>query len=854
MKQFIKNITLLFLLLIWAISSITAQDIKYGLKFNSFEVVQDKRTGLNLTPSGAFSFPDGFSFSFDVRFQSDYKYSYGYIFRIISRDKQYIDFLLNRTRLIVIHSLNKTIADFPFDEINFTYDNYLPFEIQFDQKNNTLTISLNGKRVIAKAGFMKNFKDVNIIFGKCDYPQLPISDIPKMLIKDIRINDNKGRPAYFWPLSKHTQNGVFDELKNQFAHAENPQWLLDNHALWKKQISFNTKQLYFPQICYNPDKNSIITSAQKSFYSYDIKLRRLKEDFKQETFDNFYTNQTFYNPFTQSYYSYLDMGEIVIAYDTLSNNYNYLNKVQMTEAYLHHNNIISPFDSCFYTFGGYGHYKYTNVNNKYDFKSQTWEEVHFNGDQIQPRYLSGLGVIDENRILLFGGYGSESGDQELSPQNYYDLYIVNIKEKTIKKIWELTPPRDNFVVANSLVVDTLNECFYALCFPQQLYNTSLSLRKFSMKKPEYEILTSNIPFAFQDISSYVDLFLSKETEELIAITSSLMITDSLTGVSIYSLAYPPLAETDLFQGEKGNRSFGLWTFIIITFAVFLCSYRNYFNKKKKKQILSTLPKTAVIPGLAIKPVENNELSKKQLDKRAIFLFGGFRVMDKKGNDITGEFSPLLKELFLIILLNTLKAGKGISSLKLRETLWFDKTPGSAQNNRGVMLNRLRQIFEQVGSVNIENKNSLWTVEFGEDVYCDYYETIILMKNLKKEESLSNEDVKKLLSLVSGGEMIPNLQINWIDSFKADFSNNLIDILLDIAQRPDLKLSPQECIDLADAIFVHDFLNEDAIKLKCKTLIKMGKNGLAKGAYNSFIKEYNASFGTKFKYSFDQVVS
>jgi hypothetical protein len=35
---------------------------------------------------------------------------------------------------------------------------------------------------------------------------------------------------------------------------------------------------------------------------------------------------------------------------------------------------------------------------------------------------------------------------------------------------------------------------------------------------------------------------------------------------------------------------------------------------------------------------------------------------------------------------------------------------------------------------------------------------------------------------------------------------------------------------------------------------MGKNGLAKGAYNSFIKEYNASFGTKFKYSFDQVVS
>jgi hypothetical protein len=489
---------------------------------------------------------------------------------------------------------------------------------------------------------------------------------------------------------------------------------------------------------------------------------------------------------------------------------------QIADAYyFHHNKVISPFDSCLYIFGGYGHYKYNNVINKYDFKSQVWKEAHFNGDQIQPRYLSGLGIVDESRVLIFGGYGSETGVQELSPQNYYDLYIVDIKNQSIKKIWELTPPKDNFVVANSIVVDTLNKCFYALCFPQQLYNTTLSLRKFSMENPKYEILTNNIPFAFQDIHSYADLFLNKKTEELIAITSSSIIVDSLTSISIYSLAYPPLAEVDLFQSEEENHSFGLWAIIIISLVILICFYVKimYFRKKKIKQKTSNISETIAIPALAAKPVENNEFSKKQINKCIIFLFGGFKVIDKKGNNITEKFSPLLKQLFLIILLNTLTDRKGISSLKLKETLWFDKTPESAKNNRGVMLSRLRQIFEQVGSINIENKNSLLTVEFGEDVYCDYYEAIILMEKLKREESLTNKDVRELLFLVSGGEMLSNLQIDWLDSFKADFSNTLIDILLDIMQQPDLRLSPQECIDLADAIFVHDFLNNSSFKIK-----------------------------------------
>ena len=858
--RFLKNIALLCLLYSCAIPSTTAQDIKYGLGFNSFEFVQDKRTGLNLTPSGPFSFPDGFSLSFDVCFQSDYKYSYGYIFRIIGANEQHIDFLLSsKDKLIVTHSLNKTIADFSFSEINFMYDSYLSFEIQFDLKNSMLYISLGGKRVSTKLTSMEKFKNVSIVFGKCDYPQRQVSDIPKMLIRDIKINDQKGLPAYYWPLSRHTPNGVFDELKNQFAHVENPQWMLDHHALWEKRISVDTKcvpQMYVPQICYNKDKGCIIIADQEFVYSYDIKTHRSDGGSRNGMLGNFYTNQTVYNPFTQSFYSYFDVGEELVVYDTASNNRDSIDRERIADAYyMHHNKIISPFDSCLYTFGGYGHYMYNNVINRYDFKTRIWEEVHFSGDQIRPRYLSGLGAIDESKVLIFGGYGSETGAQELSPQNFYDLHLVDIKNKSIKKIWGLTSPQDNFVVANSIVVDTLNKCFYALCFPQQLYNTSLSLRKFSMERPEYEILTNNISFTFLDIYSYVDLYLNRETEELIAVTSSSIVADSIANVSIYSLAYPPLAEADLFQSEESDRFLGLWGIVSIFILLFGGWGVYYFKRKKNtKQGASKVKISKDNSDLQTDDVENDKLVRPVIDKQAIFLFGGFRVLDKEGGDITGEFSPLLKQLFLIILLNTLKDGKGVSSLKLKDTLWFDKTQESAKNNRGVLLSRLRQIFEQVGVVNIENKNSLWTILFGEGVYCDYYEAVTLMKKLKEEDSLTNKDVRELLFIVSGGEMLPNLQIDWVDSFKADFSNDLIDILSNVEKQPNLKLLPQEYIDLADAIFAHDSLSEDAIRLKCRTLIKMGKNGLAKRAYSSFVKEYHASFGAKFKYSFDQIVS
>ena len=381
MKQISKNIVLLCLLHFCTISSIIAQSIKYGLGFNSFEIVQEKRTGLNLTPNKPFSFPNGFSLSFDVSFLPNSKFSYGYVFRIIGQDKQHIDFVLNKTDLIITHSLGRAITDFSFSEIDYDYNGYIPFEIQFDIKNSTLNISLKGKRISTKAVSMKDFKEVSIIFGKCDYPQFQVSDIPKMSIKDIRINDLKGNSIYFWSLAKHAQDGVYDELKKRFAQVENPLWILNDHVSWKRQVSFNTTNN--PQICYNQDKNIVVISDKNTFHLYNIDYQTLKEEnLKNGIQDKLYTNHMGYNPTDRSYYSYFDVMDSIISFDTITNSWNNTNKERTAAFYWHHNKIISPYDNCLYTFGGYGHHMYNNSINKYDFNTDTWEKLHFNGDRI----------------------------------------------------------------------------------------------------------------------------------------------------------------------------------------------------------------------------------------------------------------------------------------------------------------------------------------------------------------------------------------------------------------------------------------------------------------------------------------
>lgn len=841
-----------------------AQDIQYGLKFKSYEVEKEKRTGLNLTPERPLSLPSVYTISFDLKFNSEGIDPFGYVFRIFDADGKNISLLLNIVkntsinRLVFTYSAEELFS-MTFDDIGMKFDEWYTIKMVVDTKRTLITASVGGREFSRNMADLKTFDKINVIFGRNNHLGSQITDIPSMTIKNISFYDErKQKVLYEWLLKKYTDNGLYDEVNHRLATVDNPDWVLDRHVFWKKKVSFITGRN--SQFAYNPDHNEVGIYNQALFYKYDLSSGNMKIDtLKRVVPWGSQSNNMLYDHHSGKYVYYtfeLEKTVDVLSYNPEIKEWDKIPDKQLPPDYWHHNRLISAFDKKMYLLGGYGYHRYKNDVHIYDFAAKKWQRTKLQGDVPFPHYLSGLGVLDDKQVLIFGGYGSETGNQSLGPRFFYDLYKVNTETLESEKLWTLDAPEKNFVVSNSLVVDTAAGTFYALAYSLRQFYTCLNLLKFSIDTPQYEVLGDSIPIHFEDTHSYVDLFFDKKANQLVMLTSGpTALHSSDYEVSIYTQAYPPLAKSDLYQQPPAPEG-RVWLFVLIVFAVvlfvmivILIRYRR--EKSAKKAVIK---ETVFQQENEMTPVVVRKKTEDSIVGRSVFLFGGFRVMDKNQHDVTKDFTPMLKQLFLLILLYTYKDRKGISSTKLKDILWYDKSEESAKNNRGVSIRKLRQIFEHVGDVQIKSKDSYWTVEFGNDVYCDYAVTLYLMDKLSGEESFKFDDLTKLLSILSKGEFLPNLQVEWVDSFKADLSNSLLDILLGLSKKEQVLKDPQLCVELADAIFIHDSLNEEALSLKCIMLVKMGRNKLSKNVYEAFAKEYQQLFGTNFKLTFDQVIA
>lgn len=848
-------------LLFCSITLIFGQEANYGLIFNSYEVEKEKRTSLNLTPEKPFSFAEGFTMSFDARFDADWVHPFGSVFRIITEERSHLDFMLSeidntgQTMVSFISSSHDVLFNQPFDGDAIDYGKYIHFEISIDIRNGKIEASVGNNKFSKQSSTLENFKQVNIVFGKSNYPRFQTTDVPAFSLKNLKIENTKGETVFSWPLSKHRINGVYDDVQGYFASCENAEWILDKHAIWKKKITINTHA--HPQFCYNPDDNEIAIMDQDIFYRYLINTNELKEIHTRNNFSysSSNSNNLIYNPVSKTYDCYLfelEVGTGVSSYDIIKGDWDTNYSTNRPPDYWQHNRLFSSIDNCLYLFFGYGHHKYKNEINRYDYQTKSWEKLSFKGDRIQPRYLCGLGMLDDQYAIAFGGYGSETGNQNISPQCFYNLFKINLRTLESTKVWEMENPSSDFVVANSLVPDHTGKSFYALAFPTQQFYTKLSLLKFSMETPEYSVVADSIPFNFEDVRSNADLFYDKKSNRLIALVASAQNNNS-SEISVYTLSMPPLTVSGLYQENKQQASISVWLWIGIGGCLLIVIVAVILLQIKKKSTTATRP--AIKETGVVIDSKEQAFVYEQPQKKAIFLFGGFQVFDKDGEDITREFTPMLRQLFILLLLNTAKNGKGISSVKLKDILWYDKSEESAKNNRGVFMNKLRQLFENIGTLQIKNQDIYWSVELGNDIYCDYREVLLLINKITAEvKTATKEEIMTLLAIVSKGELLPNIQTEWIDSFKSDFSNTLIDLLLEIYSLSDIRKSPQICTNLADAMFIHDSLNEDALSIKCSCLVQMGKYGLAQKAYNAFTKEYKALFNSNFPHSFERVIN
>ena len=845
--KYIRLSLILFLLSFFAPGQSVIAQI-YGLKFQGQNVTLDRRTELNLTPGKFYNFKNEFEISFDykaIRIQPNSNAGlFGYIFRIIDAENNNIDLLSKPDAQVGLNLvLGKSHAIIPISYSEDMIGQWVNLRIKFLLNEDKLVLYTPDSSYVQENMGLERVESFKIIFGANHYNQFKNSDVPSMAIKDIVIYEND-KIKYHWPLNEKNGKVATDRIKGEKAQVINPVWLVLPHQNWQKVFEDEFEGIV--RVAADNGNGDIFIVGKKQLTIYSTQNNEVRKITYQNTplfFDINY--RTIFNTNDNKIYCYTVDELPFYSLDIDSGKWNESgNPVNFQTKYRHHNSFYREKDNSIYTFGGYGGHQYKNNIFKIDLTDSTKTELPTDNSIYEPRYLSGLAELNDT-IHILGGYGSSTGNQLINPHSYFNLIAFSLKTGELVEKFEIPNLLDDMVVGNKMWIDGKTRDYYALVFGKVKFQNQLQLIKGNLGSPEIEMVGDKIPFKFLDIRSFVNLYYMPVQDKLYTYKS--YISDSTTQVSIYSINYPPnisLNETESTQKEKSRL-----ILIIILTGLFIAGILVFFIIKRKilkgKLNRNTLRETM------------NPFSKTQgaaaikQNKYNLIFFGGFQIFDKYSKDITNKFSPLLKELFLLILLHTHKNDKGISSGKIAEILWNDKSERSARNNRAVNIAKLKGILSDIGECEISKKTGYWKIDFSEaEVKSDYLEFLNITSSQKH---LNKEKVYHLIAITEKGPFLSNVDYEWLDKFKAMVSNRILDTLIEFGHSVDVKENADFIIHLADSVFNFDIVNEEAMILKCKAQNCLGKHSLAKATYEKFCEEYKIMYGQNYEKGFTTIL-
>jgi two-component SAPR family response regulator len=468
---------------------------------------------------------------------------------------------------------------------------------------------------------------------------------------------------------------------------------------------------------------------------------------------------------------------------------------------------------------------YSNTFYSYYLDQHQWKSLtDFEGDNITPRYFSSIGYLKKNNsVYIFGGMGNESGDQIVGRRYYYDLYKVDLNTKSITKLWEIPWDNENVVPVRGMVI--LNDsCFYTLCYPEHFTESFLKLYRFSLKDGNYEILGDSIPIYSDKISTNANLYY--DNGHLYAVIQE-SADDITSNLKIYSLLFPPVTAKELKNFPNGQKS-DLFILTIILLSFFIAVGIGYLLIKKLKP-------GAVKDNINAKKLHQTDF-KKKTKPNSIYLFGDFTVRDRNNKDITYLFSSKLKQIFCLILQHSTE--DGITSQRLSDLLWPGKPSSKVKNSRGVTLNNLRKILDEIDGIEVIYEQGYFKIVQTEDFYCDYSRCM---------EIISSGDITKhreeLVKILSRGTFLKNSDDPLFDSFKEATEQQLEPILLVEMDKSFGTKSYLVTIALAEAIFNIDPLNETALSFLIKAMQKLKRDEEARIKFQTFVIEYKKIMGT-----------
>lgn len=832
--------SILLLILCFPLLTTRAQ----GLQFKSEDSLLTQRTSFHVFSSDVPVFYDHFYIDFDLSLWDNA--NLGYVFNLYDQNNSYsLSYLYNNGAGTLNFNIDRKSnkLTIPLPAALLKKKNWFKVRLELDLKGDKLAIYINNQVYRAEGFGFKEHMPANLIFGKNQF----YTEVPNMAVKELRIGD--GEKDYYFPLNEWTGNIVHDSLGTATGSVENPIWLINESYFWKQVYGQSCPSV--AGLNFDPLDQDLFIFTKDSLITYDPEWKRVHAAaYANKLPVPMVLGKSIFNPRENKCYIYelfdIPKGQPSIASLDMRNNnlkWTTIGKVELPFQLHHHNIFYDWKQDQIYLFGGYGSYSYHNKFLRYDDTTDRWEQTSFTGDTINPRFFAATGPADHpGELFLFGGYGNESGSQVVGGKQYYDLYRINLRNHTVKKCWTMTPSAgDVFVPANNLVLSGDKQYFYALCYPHEIAKTELKLYKFSVRDGSYQVVSAPIPVASMRIETDINLFYSGKTDEFLC-TVQEFADRQHSAIKVYSLSSPPVSTASYLAAFHPPAKPGVAPvfYILCPILLLLLGAGGYiYWKRRRPPVVRENPKEP-----AVTPSSLPATQAVQPNKNAVYLLGEFLVYDRKGHDITHLFSPKIKQLFVLILLNS-RDGKGIGSKKISTKLWPDKDIVKSKNIKGVTFNHLRNIIADIDGIELIFLNDCYSFKLQESFFCDY---CVLSEGLTPGGSILGN-----FPLIARGPLLGDVPDPLFEDSKAIFEGQLMALLSPELQRLYEAREYKTVLELAKIILGMDAFNEEALTYQLRTYRRLRGLEYTRKAYDQFSQDYQRSLGVAFHVSFDKIV-
>lgn len=847
-----RRLCLLFLLI-----GMTLFAYSQGLLFQANDKEIKERTSLQIFQEGEIPcFTKNFQLSFELSIR-DFD-TFGYVF-LLKEDQGKTKYSFTYTYLDGENSTFKFNTDGKENHYSLNLRNdalayqWIPVSFAFDLQQDVLTIRIgDNEKKITSLGLKDTFCP-HLFFGRYDY----ILDMPTFAIRNLKLEGDRSH-SYTFPLNENEGEEVHTSIGKVLGTVVNPVWLINGSYHWEKlfEYSFQTPS----GITFEPDSQRLIIFSQDSLLTYNLLKRQpQKYSYSNKLPVKLQLATHFMNTTDGKLYVYelnnLPLGDATVAALDLNNQEWKQTGVAALPVQLHHHDgFWDETTGKYLVFGGFGNKRFNNTFLEYDIEGDRWDTLSYSGDRIIPRYFSGM-AVNKNRehIYVFGGMGNESGEQSVGRNYLHDLYLLDRKQQSVRRLWQNASDH-RLVVARDMILTPDEKYIYALCYPEYLSDTYLQLYRLTVDDGTMKALGDSIPMRSEEIMTNANLYYNSLTHEYYCTTTEFD-KKGHTVIRTYVLSAPPVSLDEIRSYGSRSSLEIRWLWIMAGIGVLLLAGGVLFVRKKRgKQRNAVLESSSVLMSPPVgrepdKSVQGKEtLAKEDFESslvrpNAVYLFGPFTVIDRNGRDITHLFSSRLRQVFIYILLHS--THNGVLSASLNEVFWPDKPDDKVKNLKGVTINQIRKNLAELDGVELVHDKGYFRLVFT-DCYCDYFR----FRTLKNAEEVENE----LGILLMRGKFLDGMDAGMMDHFKQKVEEFLSSFLPLEIERLYQQHKYDAVIRFCNVLFRVDPVNELALAYGMHALNHTGSSQEAILQYSLFVREYRQMMNEEYSTSYAELMS